>query len=425
MMDMGLLIVVITCIAVLNYRLARSVLYPPFIFCSMWMFVLCVYQLDLIQVDALHLQTLVLLGLGAFVFSVGGSIGYLIPDQLLETRVTLIALRRNESRGSVTVKWALALGCFVGMLLIIRHTFSAGAGIDGGSILARARAAGVEAQNSGEGGISLLAYVPAVSIYVATLFMVERRDKLFLFVTCTAFITAVFTTGRGPILMLFSSLTAVYLLQEGKLGVKAALRFVRVPIIVFAGLYILLTFTNKDTSGVSGGVAGVIVYFVVGYIVGPTAALDYVLQNPLQYAHEPQHTFKLLLNLAAHAHLLNYSPPPFLDSFIDVPFPTNVYTGYKFFYTDFGFIGCLFIVGIIGVFHALLYRKATTGSKFGLYLFAYSVFPVLMFVFDDRYSAIGENINAFTLGALYFATQGLVLFPEGTKIKYRSLLRMH
>jgi oligosaccharide repeat unit polymerase len=424
-MEIWLLIAFIASLAVMNYRLAHSVLYPPFIFCFMWVFVLVVYQLNLIEVDVLHLNTLLLLGSGALVYSLGGGIGYLIPSRLVETRFSFSLVPGSEMRGSAVLKVALAMGCLVGMLLIVRHTVLEGSGATGGSILARARAAGVEAQNEGGGGFSLLAYVPALSIYVATLLMVEGRGKLFGLVACSAFITAVFTTGRGPILMLFSALSAVYLVQENKLSLKAGFRFVRVPFMVFAALYVVLTFTNKDTSGISGGIAGVLIYFVVGYIVGPTVALDYVLQNPRQYAGEPQHTFKLFLGIAAHLHLLNYTPPPFLDTFIDVPFPTNVYTGYKFFYTDFGFGGCLLIVSIIGLLHAALYRKAVSGSKFGLYLFAYSVFPVLMFVFDDRYSAFGENINVFALGALYYALGGIALLSSRTKIKFQLIPSRH
>ncbi len=377
----------------------------------MWLFVFMVYSAHLIEVDALHDKTLLLVGLGAGVFSLGGAAGYLLPRQVYELRIKAGTAAVTAPRSTSLVKVVFALGCFIGMLLIVHHTFAQGAGSVGGSVLARARAAGVEAQNDEAGGFSFLAYIPALSIYTAILFMVERRDRWFWFVACTAFITAVFTTGRGPILMLFSALSAVYLIQENRLKLSAALRFARLPIIAFALLYVALTFTNKDTSGISGGVAGVILYFVVGYIVGPVAALDYVLQNPGQYADQPQHTFKLFLAIASRLHLTQYTPPPFLDKFVDVPFPTNVYTGYKFFYTDFGFIGCLAVVAVIGFLHAVLYRKALTESKLGLYCFAYTIFPAMMFVFDDRYSAFGEAINLFVLGCLYLALRPLIVFP--------------
>jgi hypothetical protein len=62
-MEIWLLIAFIASLAVMNYRLAHSVLYPPFIFCFMWVFVLVVYQLNLIEVDVLHLNTSIV-GLG-------------------------------------------------------------------------------------------------------------------------------------------------------------------------------------------------------------------------------------------------------------------------------------------------------------------------------------------------------------------------
>ena len=36
----------------------------------------------------------------------------------------------------------------------------------------------------------------------------------------------------------------------------------------------------------------------------------------------------------------NYTPPPLIDTFVWVPLGANVYTGYKFYFTDFGFLGC-------------------------------------------------------------------------------------
>jgi len=47
-------------LVVLNYRAHRSVLYPPFIFCAMWLLVLLVVRLGLIELDPVHGNTLAL-----------------------------------------------------------------------------------------------------------------------------------------------------------------------------------------------------------------------------------------------------------------------------------------------------------------------------------------------------------------------------
>jgi hypothetical protein len=44
-------------LSVLNYRAHRSVLYPPFIFCAMWLLVLLVIRSGLVELDPVHGNT--------------------------------------------------------------------------------------------------------------------------------------------------------------------------------------------------------------------------------------------------------------------------------------------------------------------------------------------------------------------------------
>lgn len=419
-MQISLLIALLATLALVNYRVSRSVLYPPFLFCIMWLLVFSIYQCNFMTVDPIHTETLLVVGFGAFLFSLGGGIAALFPRQVVTTRFTWRSPLRVPEENHL-VKYLLVVGCFIGMLLVLHNTIVLGASGNGGTFLARARSSGVEGQNQGSSQtFTLLTYVPVWSIYAATLFLVEKKNRLFWIMAWIAFLTAIFTTGRSPILLLFCSLIAVQLLKEKKDNITRALKFVRIPLLGFFALYTALTFSNKDTSGVSGGFSGVLIYFVIGYLVSPVAAFDHVLQNASSYANEPNHTLKFVLGIASKLHLLSFTPPPLLDSFVEVPFPTNVYTGYKFFFTDFGIYWCFVLVMCIGFLHTLLYRKAKSGSELGLYCFALTVFPIVMFVFDDLYSAIGEDINIFLFGALYFTLRRLALTP-GRPFAYRKL----
>jgi len=71
----------------LNYRAQRSVLYPPFIFCTMWLLVLEVFRSGLIEVDPVHNKTLASAMIETDSFSVAGllsreshSIHFLLPN---------------------------------------------------------------------------------------------------------------------------------------------------------------------------------------------------------------------------------------------------------------------------------------------------------------------------------------------------------
>jgi uncharacterized membrane protein YjjP (DUF1212 family) len=70
-MALGLAIAALAGIAMANYRLSRSVLYPPFVFSAMWALALTVYGAGLIEVDAIHNGLIVLILPGAPLFRPG------------------------------------------------------------------------------------------------------------------------------------------------------------------------------------------------------------------------------------------------------------------------------------------------------------------------------------------------------------------
>jgi hypothetical protein len=67
----------------------------------------------------------------------------------------------------------------------------------------------------------------------------------------------------------------------------------------------------------------------------------------------------------------------------------------------------LVIMGIIGFLHSLLFRKAHSGSTLGLYLFALTIFPVLMVIFDDQYSQFGLYIDALVFATAYLTIKSI------------------
>jgi len=383
--------------------------------------VVVVYQCGFIKIDPLHNYILVLVGSGAVCFSLGGRLARLIPIQTKTVRFNALESTQPPPLNRLYF-WKflmLMLSLFL-MLQIAYSTISTGLSGGPGSILLNAREAGLSnaSENGGISGV-LSAYVSLWVNCTALMFFLERRDRWFWVMALVALITAISTTGRGPVLQIFIMLVTAYLIKTHQLGFRAATRFARVPILMFLFFYIGLTFTNKNTSVIEGGILGIAIYFVVSYMIGPVVAMDYVLEHTEQYAGNPNHTFKLFAKLGDFFHLWSYSPPPLLDKFIEVPFPTNVYTGYKFYFTDFGFVGCLIVVGIIGFIHSFLYRKALMESQLALYAFCFFNFCLVMFIFDDLYSAVGQIICVCIFGILYQSLRRLRLLPRNISEKVR------
>lgn len=85
---------------------------------------------------------------------------------------------------------------------------------------------------------------------------------------------------------------------------------------------------------------------------------------------------------------------------------SNVYTFYHYYAMDFGMIYALIIQFFIGVFHGYLYVKMTRKSPFWVYLFALSIYPLLMQFFQDQYFSLTSTwIQYLFYGIILFNTQ--------------------
>jgi hypothetical protein len=98
-----------------NYWLSRSVLYPPFLFCSTWLLDLTIYRFSPKEFDPLHTNTLELLAMGAVFFSLGGILAMLFPKALITARFVLTRFPpRNDLVKPAVI---LFLACGIPLLL--------------------------------------------------------------------------------------------------------------------------------------------------------------------------------------------------------------------------------------------------------------------------------------------------------------------
>lgn len=388
-------------LVVLNYWAQRSVLYPPFIFCAMWLLDLAVLRSGLIEVDPVHGNTLAIVAAGAIAFSAGGMLAGLAPRQLL--RMHLFSPKPERIPHFLRNLLMVVLLC--GLSILFYQTLHLSLSVGGDlNMLAKARVAMVEAAQNGEltQQSFVLNYFTPIAIFVSLLLATEEKDRQYWVVTSVAFIGCILSTGRGGFLLLISGLSGIRLIQTRQESLLGALRLLRWPIALFLTLYIGLIFTNKDTEGMDGGFTGIATYFVLSYIVGPLAAFDKVVQHPADFVAGASHTFQFPLKLAAALHLTDYTAPPLIDKFVFVPFPTNVYTVLKFYFLELGVFGTVVLMFFVGLLHSLLYLKARRGGRFSTFLFAFSIYAVIAVIFDDAYSATGMYVRAIVFGLLYF-----------------------
>jgi oligosaccharide repeat unit polymerase len=426
MIGADLTIGLLVCLAVTNYQINKSVLYPPFIFCTMWLLVLGLYRLNLVEMDTVHAETFAVLSIGAVLFSIGGACALLVPRKMICTR--LVLFRRPLENvvptpdRSKLMKYCIIFALAVGVCFMVGHEFTlAGQGISGG-FLQRARDVGFQAQAEGQSQFPIYSYVLLWSIYASVLFQLEHRDNSSWIMTGIAFIACIFSTGRTGLLLLVSSLTCVHLIKANRHSFLAAMRLIRWPLLAFLLLWTLLIFTNKDTAVFGTGIGATILLFLVSYTVGPIVAFDYFLKHPEYYVGTPHHTFRFFLGLASFMHIIPFVPiDPLLSKYspyVSVPFPINVYTMYRFYITDFGLYLALGMMLLIGFLHTLVYLKARTGSELGIYFFALTLYPVIMVIFEDQYSAFGSYLDILLLGWFYTLMRSRILL-RSSKMRLR------
>lgn len=398
-------------LALLNYWLWRSVLYPPFIFCFMWLFDLATWRMHLIDVYPLHNNTLAIVTGSAAIFTLGGLFSSLTPQSLL--RIHLFP--EPPERRTTLVRNILTIIALCGVPLFFYQVYKISQQGLGANLLMRARAVEVEAAQNGQQISSFIFnYFVIGSTFTALIFATGKRDWKFRVVVAAAFIGCILSTGRTGLLLLIAGLCAIRLLQRHQERLWQALKSLRWPVALFALLYIALIFTNKSTKGINGGVSGVVSYYVLSYIVGPLAAFDAVVQAPASFMPISSHVFEFPMKIAATFHLLSYTAPLKLDTFVQVPFAANVYTVFKFYFLELGVSGTLAIMLIFGSLHSLLYLKARQGGRLSAFLYAYSIYAVIMVVFDDAYYDVGNYLRAFLFGAAYLAlcTYSFHLLPR-------------
>lgn len=145
---------------------------------------------------------------------------------------------------------------------------------------------------------------------------------------------------------------------------------------------------------------------IQAYIVNGTASLEFLrlylvsgIVAFTEWVNKPfdmyygKYTFRFVLSILKRLHLININVPYLPMSYLDVPsldWSTelgNVYTFYYGYVKDFGLLYGLFIQGIVGAFHAFLYKKTFQKYNYSFWVLICSLFymPLVVHFFMDHY----------------------------------------
>jgi oligosaccharide repeat unit polymerase len=194
---------------------------------------------------------------------------------------------------------------------------------------------------------------------------------------------ALMTTGRLALLLLF--LAASYIMYSLKV---IQWRGVVVSFATFIVVFLAVAVVFKK-GGENSTVFGQLIWNIQVYLLGSLSLFDFFVTN-----HEPIISGGTLLPNFIRTFLSHFGGEiplkPAVYPFVANPLVSNVYTAIFPVFHDVGFAGVTAFFSGLGVLHQLLFYKQQGGQPLYRYLYALSLYPLIMTIFEEAYlSSLG------------------------------------
>lgn len=359
---------------------------PRIIFLGLWGFELGGQLLFGSVFDAFSARTLIVVFVAMLAFIAGAQFGNwstVVPIQKkLASRPTGNAFRGWIERWSLTIA---VIYIAIAVILYINIAHSLGVDPFDFSHYDKLRAAFVENIVQGHRYSYYTKFLWAgVGLALSLITIDSEPSKARLFAYVVLGVTAGFlTTGRLAILAFFIGTT--YLLFRHRIVRIAG---VVVTVVAFVGLFLLQALLMKK--GVTaGGVGEQTKWNLLVYVFGGLSAFNHFVVY-----HEPIIAEGAFLPNAVRSILsafaINLPPRPAVNPFIFMPFATNTYTALFPSFHDAGLAGTIGYFFSIGFLEQLLYRRRERWGPWGEYVYALSLYPLIMTIFEEAYvSSLG------------------------------------
>jgi oligosaccharide repeat unit polymerase len=204
------------------------------------------------------------------------------------------------------------------------------------------------------------------------------RRQLFVIVA-VGLISAILTTGRLYMLLFFVAGAALFFRQ----GILTT-RGVFATFGLFVGLFFLVAIVLQKGSPDSG-LLEQLGWNTKVYALSSVACFDNYVQTGLQEIPGGALIPNAVRGLLDHLGL-NVPLRPTLMPFVSVPLTCNTYTAMFPLYHDGQLPGIIFGFFALGLFHQFLFKWSSSSAKpIAWYLYAVSLYPLCMSVFEDAY----------------------------------------
>lgn len=243
------------------------------------------------------------------------------------------------------------------------------------------------------GGLNYIVTMCYITLFFVLIYF--RNKKIIALIFFLNFMYAIVTMSKTS--MLYVLLTPLYILYFKNIIKKKQLVYSAIGFILFTLVFQTMREGVSSDGDIQTVEAG---DFFSMYLMSSMVAFDYYA-IPFSATSFGANTFRIFYAIG-HPLGLCEEPVNTILPFVYVPDVVNTYTTLYPFYIDFGIVGIIFFAFIYGIIFGYLYKKAMTGSKIGLIIYAI----LLTFLFLEF---IGEFI--FTNMSMQIQYLFYVLLP--------------
>jgi len=216
-------------------------------------------------------------------------------------------------------------------------------------------------------------------------------------------LSAVMTTGRLALLLFF--LAVSYIMYSAKI---IKLKGIIVSFCIFTAIFLFLAVLLGKGDG-TGEILGQVIWNFIVYFLGSLSTFDFYVTNNIPVieggALLPNSIRALLEPVVGYLPL---KPP--LNPFVSNPIEANTYTAIYPIYHDLGLIGIAIIFTLLGMFHQVLFNLQKSNTSLPRYLFALSLYPLVMTIFEEAYiSSLGFWITLLFVPVLFKLSYNLFM----------------
>jgi oligosaccharide repeat unit polymerase len=389
-------------LAIGNYWIGKRFLYPPVVFCAVWAADLSLVLLAGPLFYPLSNPTLAIFAWGAVAFSAGSLAALLVPPGNHEDT------ELSKVSNTVLTLMVFALACSIPFAY--RWIVELTADINVATLIMAARAALLEADQSGARTTTVFENLVILSIIVAVVSFVERatsRKRAFAAIVI-ALVLNLLSGARSGIVTVALAVICIDGIAHRGLRWKPLLIVLAIFVCLFGVTAIMLQAGEARVNASISENIGPVVDDLVSYAAGGIVAFDQVVRQPSIVVHNWQIT-KFFLEtfnkmgghfevMGQHAEFVNIGPN----------LTQNIYTMY-FAYIDLGYVGIGLIMLLLGFVLAYVHRNAVAGDRFYVVVYSCLFAGLVLSPFGEMFfMSLNTLVKVFAVSWLLFRLPGLI-----------------